>query len=396
MLAGCSFGRLRMGRRALLPVLLGVLFPSAGAGIEVVGAGGWYESASWDLGLGTVDSLGRDGKPTQQSLGAYADLVLGAGLGAHLELAGSATGEGPVSLDLGDHSALGMLLHYQPAGASWRLQAGLRSGTGRALKEGGRALAQRLAEPILAAREPELAHGARFHLGVVAGHPAARGWDLLAGAGYEQHAGFEPSSGGTIRGGSVLSGLVGTTLRKANTELGVHLQIEWAGALEFEGVTIRDAHRRSALRGWFAHRLESLRLELTAGRESSGDLQWPAAQEYGRTLQAGPGIMMSSGIVLGAYEGWVLGKTWNLIPALAYRHRRLSPDGLPHGEGWSAQMGPRLTLQGPRQRFEIAMAWTNGHWRPYEAERSGWRKISGAHLTLAVATRFAARSQDVR
>ncbi len=385
---------------------------SAEAAVRVTRVGAWYQSDTWSLGWDAPEGIphdapqgvphdapqdtpqgssqgedGPDGEPTQRWGGLYADLAMSQDWGLHLEWAGTSAEEGGGSLEFGDHHALSLLMHFQRPGAPWRLQAGLRTGTGGFLDEGQLELARRLAEPLLAAAVPEPVTGLRLHAGAIVGYPAARGWDLLAAAGYDYHGDIEPEPETTISGGSVLAGLVGTRLYNEDRELSLRLGLERAGALDSNGITVRDAHTGTTMSLAIAQRLGSLRLVLGGHWMSTGDLQWPAAREYGQVVDEGPGVLMGSQFELGAYDGWQWNGSWRVVPALVYGHRRCSPDGLPYGEGWSAHLGPRLIAASERVRLDLSVYWLNGRWRPFaQGGGSEWDELSGVRFRLEVAT----------
>ena len=330
---------------------------------------------------------GPDGEPTQRWGGLYADLAMSQDWGLHLEWAGTSAEEGGGSLEFGDHHALSLLMHYQRPGASWRLQAGLRTGTGGHLDEGQLELARRLAEPLLAAPVPEPVTGLRLHAGAVVGYPAARGWDLLAAAGYDYHGDIEPEPETRITGGSVLAGHVGTRLYSEERELSVRLGLERADELDSNGITVREAHTGTTMSLAIAQRLGSLRLVLGGHWISTGDLQWPAAREYGQVVDEGPGVLMGSQFELGAHDGWQWNGSWRVVPALVYAHRRCSPEGLPYGEGWSAHLGPRLIAASEQVRLDLSVYWLDGRWKPYaQGGGSEWDELSGVRFRLEVAT----------
>jgi len=268
---------------------------------------------------------------------------------------------------LGSFVRGGLLVRVTPL-PGWLVQAGIGTPSGGGeLSKPLRSLATLLGDPLFSFPVADPVRGWRFHAGALHATALSRSTRVLTGIAGDWNPSFEPGMGGSLdpadRLLASLSLLSGGERMQGEARLTCGLE----GSERLEGESLREGGTLLGVAGRIAVR--GLGADASASVEGVGCPQVSVLDldTLGALREAGPGLLARVGFQIDRASAFPLGGSVSARPGIGLVWTRVMPDGLPMGDGWTAQLSPRFELQTEAGDFEVGGAFARGSWRPYDA-----------------------------
>lgn len=280
---------------------------------------------------------------------------------------------------LGPRLSGSVLLRHRPH-ARWLLQGGVRAPEPVGdLTEREQRLARIAGEPLLGYPSPTPVRGWRVHAGLAHAYPFAYRWQVTFGLGFDWAGAARVAEGASFRPAWRSRGHAQLQTRWAGYAVRLRGDLVREGEETLDGMRVRAARWLAGLTATAQRHFPTGTAAFALGAEQAGRVAYPDSESYGAWRSAGPGWLLQTRATAR------LGQPADALrPGAAVAYRRLFPDGLPLGDGWSFAIEPHLTWRSAGGRAELGVAWLTGRVHGGASTWGGGReRMNGVRLRLA-------------